>query len=66
MRNTRTFAELTREEIDELKTILLFNDTEEFFESIDEISDMDVMRRFGDYSFRTEDFSCNLHPEYAA
>ena len=66
MSKTRTFAELTRQEIDELKTILLFSDELEFFESIDEISDMDVMRRFGGYNFHTEDFSCNLHPEYAA
>ena len=64
----KTFYELTREEIEELKFALLFDDVNEFYESIDEISDQDVFRRFGNKMFRTSDFSCNHieEPDFAA
>ena len=55
----RTVFELTREEMDELKTYMLFNDEEEFYEDIDEISDSDVYARFSDHRFSYGDFICN-------
>ena len=71
MKTIKTYSELTREEINELKTIMLFDDINEFYECIDEISDRDVFSRFGQMTFRTEDFSCNhvdedQHEPYAA
>ena len=67
-KHMKTFYELTREEIEELKFAMLWDDANEFYESIDEISDNDVMRRFGNKMFRSSDFSCNYieEPDFAA
>jgi hypothetical protein len=63
MNNTkemRTIYELTNEEFNELKVVMLFDDCTEFYEDIDEISDESVINKFGKLMFRREDFSCNL------
>ena len=57
---TRTIYELTEEEINELKFFMLYDDVDEFYETIDEISTESVIARFGRMAFRTEDFSCNM------
>lgn len=62
----RTVFELTREEINELKAYLLFNDEEEFYEEIDEISDQDVYRKFDGYLFSASEFICNSCSHLAA
>ena len=56
----RTIYELTAEEFDELKFVMLYDDSTEFYEDIDEISDESVIMKFGKLLFRREDFSCNL------
>ena len=38
---------------------MLFDDENEFYESIDEIEDADVIRRFGTMTFARADFACN-------
>ena len=60
MSNMRTIYELTKDEINELKVIMLFSDDEEFYEDIDEISDDSVVQKFQSLKFRKEDFVCNL------
>lgn len=60
MPETRTIYELTNEEFNELKFVMLYDDVEEFYETIDEITDESVIRKFGKLLFRREDFSCNL------
>ncbi|MCR5617000.1 MAG: hypothetical protein K6F83_01775 [Clostridiales bacterium] len=60
MNDKRTFRELTSDELNELKIIMLFSDDEEFYEDIDEISYASVENKFGKMSFSKEDFSCNL------
>ena len=62
----KTVFELTREEMDELKTYMLFNDEEEFYEDIDEISDSDVYARYEDHRFSYSDFTCNTCAPLAA
>lgn len=62
MTDTRTIYELNKEEFEELRVYMLFDDENEFYESIDEIEDEDVIRRFGGMTFRREDFSCNRIP----
>ena len=56
----RTIYELTNEEFNELKVVMLFDDCTEFYEDIDEISDESVINKFGNLRFRREDFTCNL------
>lgn len=51
MRDVRTVYDLTEEEIRELKMFMLYDDENEFYEDIDEISLGDVIRRFGDKVF---------------
>ena len=63
MKDVRTIFELTKEEFEELRAVMLFDDENEFYESIDEISDADVIRRFGKMEFRSSDFSCNYVEE---
>ena len=60
MNNLRTIDELTSEEYQELKIILLFSDDEQFYEDIDEITDESVIAKFGSMTFKREDFSCNF------
>ena len=60
MNDARTFYELTSDELNELKVIMLFRDDEEFYEDIDEISYNSVKQKFGNLRFRREDFACNL------
>ncbi|MCR5616911.1 MAG: hypothetical protein K6F83_01325 [Clostridiales bacterium] len=62
MSDTRTIYELKKEEFEELRLFMLFDEENEFFESIDEITDSEVVRRFGNMTFRREDFSCNMIP----
>jgi len=62
----RTVFELTRDEMDELKAYMLFNDEEEFFEDFEEISDEDVYRKFSDHKFSYSDFTCNTCSRLAA
>ena len=62
----RTVFELTRDEMDELKAYMLFNDEEEFFEDFDEISDEDVYAKFEGYKFSAGDFTCNTGSRLAA
>lgn len=62
----RTVFELTRDEMDELKAYMLFNDEEEFFEDFDEISDQDVYAKFEGYKFSADDFTCNTCSRLAA
>lgn len=62
----RTVFELTRDEMDELKAYMLFNDEEEFYEEIDEISDQDVYAKFEGYKFSYSDFTCNTCSRLAA
>ena len=62
----RTVFELTRDEMDELKAYMLFNDEEEFYEALDEISDEDVYRKFSGQKFSYSDFTCNACPAMAA
>ena len=57
--SSRTVQELSRRELNELKAYLLFNDTEDFYEHIDEITDEAVIARFSGKFFRTKDFACN-------
>lgn len=59
MNDTRTIYELNSEEFEELRTFMLFDDENEFFDSIDDISDCEVIRRFGNVTFKRSDFSCN-------
>ena len=60
MNDTRTVNELTTDEFNELKVIMLFSDDEEFYEDIDEITDDSVVEKFRSLRFRREDFTCNL------
>ena len=60
MNDTRTVYELTTDEFNELKVIMLFSDDEEFYEDIDEITDDSVVEKFRSLRFRSEDFTCNL------
>lgn len=62
----KTVFELTRDEMNELKAYLLFNDEEEFYEDIDEISDQDVYRKFEGFRFSFSDFACNNFSVMAA
>lgn len=59
MTDTRTIYELNKEEFEELRFFMLYDDENEFYDCIDEIEDEDVIRRFGGATFRREDFSCN-------
>ncbi|MBO7452621.1 MAG: hypothetical protein J6U54_20010 [Clostridiales bacterium] len=59
MNDKRTIYELTRDEFEELKVIMLFDDAEEFYETIDEITDESVYAKFGSLLFTKNDFSCN-------
>ncbi|MBO4636912.1 MAG: hypothetical protein J5685_07175 [Clostridiales bacterium] len=63
MNNIKTIYELTEEEFEELRVIMLYDDENEFYEDIDEISDDDVIRRFENTLFRPENFSCNYATE---
>ena len=60
MNDTRTVYELTTDEFNELKVIMLFSDDEEFYEDIDEITDDSVVEKCRRLRFRREDFTCNL------
>ena len=59
MNDRRTIYELNNEEFEELRFFMLFDDENEFYESIDEIEDADVIRRFGTMTFARADFACN-------
>ena len=62
MTEIRNIYELTTEEFAELREYMLFDDENEFYDSIEDIDDSDVIRRFGSMTFRKEDFSCNRKP----
>ena len=60
MFDRRTIKELTKAEFDELKVVMLYDDENEFYEDIDEITDEAVYERFAAFTFKTSDFACNF------
>ena len=65
MKDIKTVYELTSEELDELRLYMLYDDENEFYEDIDEISDSDIYARFADRLFRDKDFAWNQTGRHA-